>query len=162
MPTFYDPSVLGYVTADEDGNVTAIRHSQELRSASSNIPLEAAGAYLHDVADVLRLDAGQLDHLHVRAQDLTPAEAGAEFQLSEDKTIFDSTTVSFSQTFFDVPVFRRGVSVELKHGPNRVVGVTSNTEPELAGRAALAGADRLLPTPLRRRRRIARPRGHLR
>jgi hypothetical protein len=133
MSTFYDDSVKGHVTADESGNVVHIRHSEEFRTTTLNIPLEAAGEYLREMADRLRIDDRELDHLHVHVQDLAPADNGAEYRLEDVKTLFDATTVSFSQTYFDVPVFRRGIAVKVKHGPNRIVGVTNNSESRLEG-----------------------------
>ena len=46
MPTYYDDSVRGHITADDDGTVTHIRHSQELRPTAENISVVAAGDYL--------------------------------------------------------------------------------------------------------------------
>ena len=133
MTTFYDASVLGHITSDEDGTVAHIRHSQELKPTGENIPLAAAADYLREMSDVLSIDARQLDHLHVRVQDAAPAELGVEYRLEDEKNLFDATTVSFAQTFFDVPVFRRGLSVKVKHGPNRIVGVANNVDPRLEG-----------------------------
>ena len=133
MSTFYDDSVKGHITRDDDGNVTHIRHSQELRASEENIPLEAANVYVKELAGLLRLDERHLDNLLVRAQALVPQEKGVEFRLEDEKTLFDGTTVSFVQTYFDVPVFRRGIAVKVKLGPNRIVGVTNNTYPDLHG-----------------------------
>jgi hypothetical protein len=133
MPTYYDDSVLGHITADEDGTVTHIRHSQELRPTAENIPVAAAGDYLREMSQVLQLDERQLDRVHLRVQDLPSSEQGAEYRLEDEKALFDATTVSFAQTFFGVPVFRRGIAVRIKHGPNRIVGVTNNSESRLEG-----------------------------
>jgi hypothetical protein len=133
MPTYYDDSVRGHITADEDGIVTHLRHSQELKPTAENIPVVAASEYLREMAQVLQLDERQLDRLHLRVQSRTPSEQGAEYQLEDDKPLFDGTTVSFAQTFFNVPVFRRGIAVRIKQGPNRIVGVTNNSESFLEG-----------------------------
>lgn len=116
ISTFYDDSVEGHITRDDDGNVTHIGHSQELRASEENRPLEAAIAYVKELAGLLRLDERHLDNLHVRAQAIEPQEKGAEFRLQDEKMLFDGTTVSFAQTYFDVPVFRRGIAVKIKHG----------------------------------------------
>jgi hypothetical protein len=125
--------VKGHITAGESGYVAHIRYSQELRPTLANIPLEAAADYLREAADLLRIDRRQLDHLHVNAQSVEPTELGADYRVEDVKTLFDATTVSFTQTYFGVPVFRRGVSVKLKHGPNRIVGMTNNSESRLEG-----------------------------
>ena len=133
MTTYYDAAVRGHITADDGGNVTHIRHSQELQTSDENIPVEAASAYLRDMADVLRLDGGRMANLTVPAQAEVPEDRGVEYRLESDKVLFDASTVSYAQTYFDVPVFRRGISVKVKHGPNRIVGVTNNTDPDLDG-----------------------------
>lgn len=133
MTTHYDDSIKGHVTTDDSGAVRHIRHSQELPISDENIPVEAASAYLRDMADVLGLDGGRLGNLHVMAQDEVPEDRDVDYRLEDEKTLFDATTVSFAQTFFDVPVFRRGISVKVKQGPNRVVGVANNTDPDLHG-----------------------------
>jgi zinc metalloprotease ZmpB len=141
MTTYYDDSVKGHVTTDDSGNVRHIRHSQELPISDDNIPVEAASAYLRDMAGVLGLDGGRLGNLHVPAQDEAPEDRDVDYRLEDEKTLFDATTVSFVQTFFDVPVFRRGISVKVKQGPNRVVGVANNTDPGLEG--ALPSEERI-------------------
>ncbi|MFE7657520.1 hypothetical protein ACFU6M_32310 [Streptomyces bottropensis] len=133
MPTFYDGSIKGHITKDGT-NVTHIRHSQELQASDKNDPIEAASAYLREAADVLGLARPHLGNLRMRAAAMAPEERDVEYRLEDDKRLFDGTTVAFTQTYFDVPVFRRGISVKVKHGPNRVVGVTNNTEPGLEGR----------------------------
>ncbi|MEV7526385.1 hypothetical protein [Streptomyces sp. NPDC091371] len=132
MSTYYDGSVKGHVTKD-GANVTHIRYSQELRASDENDPVEAASAYLRDAAETLGLQRPGLDNLRVRARAMAPEQKDIEYRLEDDKRLFDATTVSFAQTYFDVPVFRRGISVKVKQGPNRIVGVTNNTEPGLDG-----------------------------
>ncbi|MEU1192922.1 hypothetical protein [Streptomyces sp. NPDC005859] len=132
MSTFYDGSVKGHITRD-GATVTHIRYSQELPVSHENDPVEAASAYLRDTAEVLGLEQPHLDSLRVRAEGMAPEEKGIEYRFQDDKRLFDGTTVAFTQTYFDVPVFRRGISVEVKQGPNRIVGVTNNTESGLEG-----------------------------
>lgn len=50
-----------------------------------------------------------------------PREQGVEYQLDEEKLMFDSTTVEYYQTYLNTPVWRRGLSVTIKAArPNRV------------------------------------------
>ncbi|MFM9700267.1 hypothetical protein [Streptomyces europaeiscabiei] len=132
MSTFYDGSVKGHITKD-GATVTHIRYSQELPVSVENDPVEAASTYLKETAEVLGLEQPHLGSLHVRAEAMAPEEQGIEYRFEGDKRLFDGTTVAFAQTYFDVPVFRRGISVEVKQGPNRIVGVTNNTESGLEG-----------------------------
>jgi hypothetical protein len=132
MSTFYDGSVKGHITKD-GATVTHIRYSQELPVSEENDPVEAASTYLRESAEMLGLAEPRLESLRVRAAAMEPAERGVEYRFEDDKRLFDGTTVAFTQTYFDVPVFRRGISVEVKQGPNRIVGVTNNTDAGLEG-----------------------------
>ncbi|WP_426120658.1 hypothetical protein [Kocuria sp. LHG3120] len=134
MTTYYDDRVQGHITRDTDGNVTHVRYSQELRASEESAPLEAASVYLRELAGLMGLDRRHLETLNAPVQSLVPRDQGEEFRLEDEKALFDATTVSFVQTFFDVPVFRRGVAVKVKQGPSRIVGATANTESELHGR----------------------------
>lgn len=141
MPTFYDNSVRAHISRDDAGNVSHVRYSQELRMSRQNNPLVSAASYLREEAGLLGLHERHLEHLHVKAQSSAPSARGVEYRLEDSKNLFDATTVSFAQTFFDVPVFRRGIAVKVKRGPDRIVGVSNNTERDLEGE--LPSADRI-------------------
>lgn len=149
MPTFYDDQLKAQVTTDEHGGVTHIRHSQESYYSESNDPLEAARTYVRTFAGVLSLGESEVDQLHVPVQALEPLQQDVRYRLEGDKALFDGATISFAQTFFDVPVFRRGISIKIKQGPARVVAVANNVEADLRGE--LPGAD-----PIERYQRLFR------
>ncbi|WP_314242365.1 hypothetical protein [Streptomyces sp. DSM 40907] len=132
MATFYDDSAKAHITSD-GASVAHVRHSEGLPVSDANDPVQAANAYLRDSADLLGLERPQLTNLLARAGSMAPEPRGIEYRLEDDKRLFDAATVSYAQTYFDVPVFRRGIAVEVKQGPNRIVGVTNNTEPGLEG-----------------------------
>jgi len=146
---FLDPELNAHLTQDSDGRVRAIRHQDEFAESDEDSPLAAAVEYVRRVAGVFDLGAEQLDNIHVRAAHLDPAERGVEFRRAQEAQSFDSATFGFDQTFLNTPVWRAGISVTVKTGPNRIVQAV-NTSQE--------GIDASLPAPekLERLREIFR------
>jgi zinc metalloprotease ZmpB len=69
---------------------------------------------------------------------LDPRDQGEEYRLSDEKRMFDSETFGFYQTYLNVPVWRAGLKVTVKQGPNRVVRSEDTTQ---------LGVDASLPPP---------------
>lgn len=162
MRTIYSPDINAQVSEDDSKKVRHIRHSQEARLSDASSPEEAAHEYLRDIAGTLQIPLEQLQSLHTRAQNAVPREQGVEFRLREEKRLADSSTLAYAQTFLDVPVWRRGLSVKIKQAPTRVISVTDNSEPdlrgELPGETAIARYSELfesIPPPRDRARRKA-------
>ncbi len=131
MQTTYSSDLKAHLSVDEEGQVRHIRHSDEYWASEHNSPLLCASEYLHAVADTLRIDREQLRNLHKKVSYLDPLDQGTEYQLSEEKRLFDSSVVGYAQTHMNVPVWRRGLSVKVKQNPTRVVGITNNSEGEI-------------------------------
>ena len=112
---------------------SAIRHSQEYWESEDNIPRVSAEAYLREWAETLQIPKEQLKNLHKKVSFYNPYEQDVEYQLDEEKHMFDSNTVGYYQTYLNTPVWRKGLSVKIKQNPNRVVGSTNNSEDDLKG-----------------------------
>jgi hypothetical protein len=133
MNTKYDPHLKAHVSTDENNKIRHIRHSQEYWESGENTPRVSAESYLKDVAATYQIPAEQLQNLNKTVSFYDPREQGVEYQLHEEKHMFDSTTVGYYQTFLNTPVWRRGLSVKIKQNPNRIVGSTNNGEDDLKG-----------------------------
>jgi zinc metalloprotease ZmpB len=134
MTTLYDSGLKAQVTRDDRKRVRHIIHNEHYWESEDNIPRLSAGQYLHAVADTLQIPKAQLTSLHKQGSHFDPREQGVEFQLAEEKHLFDAITVGYAQTYLNVPVWRKGVSVTIKQNPNRVVESASNTEDDLRGK----------------------------
>jgi len=134
MKTTYQPALKAHVSRDDANRVRHIRHSQEFWASEDNIPRLSVQAYLHQWAGTLQIPSAQLGNLAKKVSFLDPREQGVEYQLAEEKTLFDGTTVGYYQTYLNTPVWRKGLSVKLKQNPNRVVGATNNSEDDLQGK----------------------------
>jgi zinc metalloprotease ZmpB len=133
MKTVYKPQLKSHVTVDGSNQVRHLRHSQEYWLSEDNMPRASAQAYLQAWADTLKIPKAQLTHLSKKVSFLDPRPQDIEYQLCEEKHLFDSTTVGYYQTYHNTPVWRKGLSVKIKSNPNRVVGSTNNSEEGLKG-----------------------------
>lgn len=134
MKTTYNPSLRAHVLVDEKNKVRHIRHSQEYWQSEDNIPRVSAESYLNEWAETLQIPKDQLKNLHRKVSFYDPQEQDIEYQLHEEKHMFDSTTVGYYQTYLNTPVWRKGLSVKIKQNPNRVVGSTNNSEDGIRGK----------------------------
>jgi hypothetical protein len=133
MKTTYKPNLKAHVSVDDKNRVRHIRHSQEYWESEDNIPRVSAETYLNEWAETLQIPNEQLQNLSKKVSFYDPREQGVEYQLDEEKHMFDSTTVGYYQTYLNTPVWRKGLSVKLKQNPNRVIGSSNNSEDDLKG-----------------------------
>jgi hypothetical protein len=133
MKTFYDPDLKAHVSVDEEQRVRHIRHSDEFPLSEEDSARAAADSYLTAMAETLQIPQDSLRNLNRRRTFFAPREQEVEYQLSEEKHLFDSVTVAYDQTYKNVPIWRRGIAVKVKQNPNRVVAATNNTETGIQG-----------------------------
>ena len=134
MKTQFDPQLKATLTTDERNTVRHIHHSDAYWEAEEGVPRNAAAEYLRAMASTLSIPAGQLNALNSALLLDEPREQGVDFRLSETKHQFDSTTIGYAQTFFNVPVWRQGLSVTMKDNPTRVVACTNQSIDGLQGK----------------------------
>lgn len=133
MNTTYRPDLKAHVSVDARNRVRQIRHSQEYWESEESVPRVSAETYLHDWARTLQIPNEQLNNLSKKASFFDPREQDVQYQLDEEKHLFDSTTVGYYQTYLNTPVWRKGLSVTIKQNPNRIVSSTNNSEVDLKG-----------------------------
>ncbi|MEI7846550.1 MAG: hypothetical protein WCK35_12170 [Chloroflexota bacterium] len=134
MRTIYNPDLKAHLSQDQKGKIQHIRHSEAYWPSEQDIPLLSANDYLNEMAETLQIQKEELKNLHKKVSFLDPREQGIEYHLSEEKHLFDATTIGYYQTYMNVPVWRRGLSVEIKQNPNRIVGSTINSEDDIYGK----------------------------
>jgi zinc metalloprotease ZmpB len=134
MRTIYVPELKAHLSLGEEKKVRHIRHSQEYWPSEQNVSRLSANDYLNEMAGTLQIPKEELRNLHRKVSFLEPREQGVEYHLNEEKLLFDSTTIGYYQTYMNVPVWRRGLSVKIKQNPNRVVAATNNSEDDVRGK----------------------------
>ncbi len=134
MKTVFDPKLKAILTLDDSQVVRGINHTDELYGSEKNTPKVAAVDYLKDIHDVVQIPSKTLDNAYQKVSYINPMEQGVEYRLSEEKTFFDSTTFGFYQTYLNVPIWRTGLSVTMKHGPNRIAKMVNNSKYDVKGK----------------------------
>lgn len=133
MTTIYEPSLKAHLSVDANRKVRHIRHSEDYWYSEENIPRLSAAEYLRQLAGTYDIPNEQFRHLEKQVSVFDPKQQEVEYQLSEEKHLFDSSVVGYYQTYMNVPVWRKGLSVKVKQNPYRVVGSTNNSEDGLKG-----------------------------
>jgi len=128
MQTGYDAQLGATLIRDDADRIRAVTHVDEYPILDAASAVGAALAYLRERTGGFALETDQLEGAAQRLSFLNPQPAGEEFRLREEKTIFDTTTVAFNQTFLNLPVWESGVTVTLKRAPWRALAATDTTE----------------------------------
>lgn len=126
MKVTYDPTLKAQVTRDEEGQVRQINHFDEYWDSNEFTPKQGAGGYVKEMSRLLNIREKELAHLQQPVSYWEPREQDVEYRLSEEKAMFDSTTVGYIQTALNVPIWGAGFTVTMKHNPNRIVACTFN------------------------------------
>ncbi len=140
MNSHYDPTLKAFLTQDQDG-VRGIDHRQQMWMSNERVPRRTAETYLRTVADTFQLNQAALENLHQGVDYLNPREEGPSYRLSEEKSFFDATTCGYWQTYHNVPVWNAGLTVTIKHNPNRVVCAVNTSQS--VGQAELPSAKKI-------------------
>jgi zinc metalloprotease ZmpB len=69
------------------------------------------------VAKVFKVPEKTLKNIDQKVSFDDPLKQDVQYRLSKQKQFFDSTTVEFSQTYLNLPVWHAGVTVTVKHTP---------------------------------------------
>jgi hypothetical protein len=146
VPQEYNESARAHVDRDDLGNVRGILHVEELYGSAARTPQLAAQEYLEKFAGLLGLKDSELRSLGLSAES-APSADGLEYRLWAEKTQFDTTTVTFSQSYFGLPVWEAGLAVQMMRNPLRIVSTQStahvNVSADRPPDAALRHLDKL-------------------
>jgi zinc metalloprotease ZmpB len=137
MKVVFNPNLKADLSLDDAEHIRYIDQSKRPWTSNKESPTLASIDYLNQIADVLHVSKEQLKNMHQQVSFLEPTEQGIEYRLSEEKRLFDSATISFTQTYLNVPVWQAGFTVTVKSNPYRIVSAV-NTSQE--------GLDAKLPT----------------
>jgi hypothetical protein len=128
MKVIFDPNLKAELYLDDSGRVTYIDQSNMPWASNKENPLLASIDYLNQIADLLRVPKEQLKNIHQQVSFLEPTEQGIEYRLLEEKRLFDSSTISFYQTYLNVPVWQAGFTVTVKSNPYRIISAVNTSQ----------------------------------
>ena len=128
MPTNYDPDLNANLTLDNAGEIRGIHHVDKYRELEHLPAKDAAESYILSIAERLNIDSEALHNLDQYVSFLDPKPQRVEFRLSEKKSMFDSATYAYYQTYLNTPVWGAGITVTVSETPARIVGATNTSE----------------------------------
>src|SRR3954452_21536549 len=115
---------------DQQGNVVGLTHLGAPVRPEASVPQLAIQEYLEQYGSELGIEPAQVRTLTL-SPDASPTDAGIEYRIHEEKTLFDTTTYAYHQTALGLPVWRGGVAVTAKTDPMRVLGAQSTAQRDL-------------------------------
>ena len=125
---FDEPDV--QVSKDDAGEVRAVRHVGDPFTATragvaAPTPGELADAYLHEALPLYGLQPEETSDLRGLVQSDAVAEEGPRLKLDQEKSMLDSTVVSYQQTYLGLPVWQAAFEVRIIGDPPRVSSSSS-------------------------------------
>jgi hypothetical protein len=132
MRTEFDPALKAEMTYDEDNRLRQVVMQERqpaagLESLVAEAPASAATELITRLADRLGLDGAQLENLEEPVAYDDPSERGIELHKAQERTLFDSTTFGYQQTYLNVPIWGAGLSVTVKNDMAAPVNLTNDT-----------------------------------
>jgi zinc metalloprotease ZmpB len=126
----FNAEVNGYLLKDEAGNLQSITHFDEPYVCSAASPQLAAAEYLAKFSDKYGIGNAELTNLD-RSADRDLADNKLELRFEAQKDMFDTSTVSYQQTFNGLPIWGAGVTVQIRQNPNRVLSSYATNHAEM-------------------------------
>lgn len=142
MRTRFDDGLQAQVTVDDQDQVRQINHFDQMwqpEGDETSSARDVADAYIKSMAASMNIPAKRMEGMQERASFVAPREQDVQYRLAEEKTLFDSTTFGYVQTINNVPVWGSGMTVTVKHGPNRVVTATDTSDRDAESKALPSG-----------------------
>jgi hypothetical protein len=140
MNQINDDTTTAQLSVDENDRVHQISHLEQPWESSQDSPVLAAVEYLSQLSNIISVSNEELANPLQKVSFVDPKEQGVEYRFGEEKRLFDSSTIIFNQTYLNVPVWRAGIILTIKHNPNRIITVSDTRE---------EGMDAPLPSPER-------------
>ena len=122
---------------------------------------ETAENFLRSHAELLKVSSDTVNKLGLRAG-IAPVDETESLRFESETKLMDSTTVSYTQTMFGLPIYQAGVSVTMHGSDNQVKAATSTLHYDVTAQppaaamkvslknaAATGGYDRLVKKALR-------------
>ena len=144
MSEEFNEAANAHVNRDQAGVVRDVLHVAGPYVAAARTPQLAAQEYLGQFRELFGFSPDELRSLSL-APAGRPEQVGVEYRFLTEKTQFDTTIVTFSQTVLGLPVWEAGLSVQIRQNPFRVISAHSTAHADV--RVAVpseAAVDRLM------------------
>ena len=130
MKEIFDSELKAKLSIDESEKVRDIIHFGEHWRSNKQDPLDIAIDYLQKVTKTVKISTNLLENINETVSFDDPQEQDVQYRLFKQKQFFDSTTVSFYQTYHNLPVWGAGLSVTVEKNPSVKQGQKETSEDE--------------------------------
>lgn len=134
-----------YFSFERDETAAADLTAESVAAPTGATPQDSARAFLVSHADALGLAPEEMGQLELQAA-LAPSEEGQALRFESEQNLMDTTTVSYVQTMYGLPIYQAGIAVTTSGADNEVTAAASTLHygieaapPPSDGFAALAG-----------------------
>ncbi|MCW8935342.1 MAG: hypothetical protein OQK98_11515 [Gammaproteobacteria bacterium] len=139
MQQDYLKSINAHVITDKNNNIREILHrDMPFKVAQPTIQL-AAEFYLQKHLSLLKIKPDQLKQL-TAPPELKPVDKDVEYRMLDEKTFFSMTTAAYQQTLYGLPVWGKGITLNIKLNPNRVMSLSKNADSDISAKKPTASA----------------------
>ena len=128
------------VEYDEQGVARHIEHIAQPYFSPDKDLRGVAADYVAAVAQEYRLTKPMLAEMDASAGDELAEGEGAALHFAEEKSVMETTLVSYQQTYLGLPVWEAGVAVVLQDKPPRVTSSSSTIHTEIDAKSPPADA----------------------
>ena len=116
MSEQFDAASNAFIARDEQGVARNVSHIHQPFISAATTPEQAARQYLDQHGGILGIGGQALASIG-RSPETAAIDAPVEYRELSSKTMFDTTTVTFQQTYLGLPVWGAGVSVTVQALP---------------------------------------------
>src|SRR5215831_3637171 len=115
MKEIFDSELKAKLSVDDNEKVRDIVHFNEHWRSNKQNPLDVAIDYLQNVTTrTFKISPDLWEKVNETVSFDNPREQNVQYRLYKQKQVFDSTTVSFYQTYHNLPVWGSGLSVTVE------------------------------------------------
>jgi zinc metalloprotease ZmpB len=119
MKEVFDSGLKAKLSVDDNEKVRSVIHFDEHWRSNKQDPLDVAIDYLQNVTTrTLKISTNLLENINETVSFDNPREQNVQYRLYKQKQFFDSTTVSFYQTYHNLPIWGAGLSVTVEKNPS--------------------------------------------
>lgn len=126
----YLPTINAHIIVDDDNNIREVLHRDKPVKIEMPTVQLVSQQYLQQNQSLFNLLPTQLQNLSL-SPETHPIDAGIEYRILGEKHFFKMSTAAYQQTYFGLPVWGRGISLNIKHGPFRILSSSNSSDDQV-------------------------------
>ncbi len=135
----YLPSIDAHVIVDKDNKIREISHRDKPIKIQQPTVQLVAQRYIQQHQQVLNILPTQIQQLSLPPE-IQPVDKGIEYRLLDEKQFFSMSTAAYQQTYLGLPVWGKGISLNIKQHPFRVLSASNSADDQVQAKKPSASA----------------------